>query len=630
MKNHSEIKSVKSWFSMVTSGLHSCSMGVKHKKSTSDMQQKLTKNTMRALKLLVLGVIFNLPVLATTGDSLNLGCTQTGLVLDVRSTDACEFVILLEDGTLLEPVELAYHFEFADSMHILFGYEELDIVTNCMMGKPVLITCIYEISDSTDCWASFEYEQVDCDSSYSDHCNEIWYTFYGIAPDNTIRWSWYLNDELFSTEQNARLKFTDSGEYRICLEIVTHNGCVAEYCEIIKVELHEECEAAFEYYPVYFDSLYTNEGPVPDTNHTNFTYQFVDYSIGEITYWYWDFGDGDGSLEQHPIHTFPGPGYYEVCLTISSELDNCNDTYCAKVYIDSVGNCEAYFEYCSYSLPVDTTQYNFSAWEDSIPENHDLLIGFKNLSQPNAVSYMWDFGDGGYSYEKNPVHAYEEPGIYAVCLYIYAFNNCYDFYCTDIRVGLPDCKVDFTYEIAVPDCEGFNVAHVFKPEYESEPFYVTWSFGDGEYSYEEYPIHIFAEYGTYETCVEVAYSNGCTAAMCHTIVTHEDSTHAAFMKNCGVSPVIETKETSPISVSNVYPLPATTNLSFEVKSEYQQGINIELTDLLGKKYELLNEYELVEGDNKVEIELNGIKNGIYIYTIKAKEKTLQGQITIIN
>ena len=34
---------------------------------------------------------------------------------------------------------------------------------------------------------------------------------------------------------------------------------------------------------------------------------FQDESIGEITSWKWDFGDGHTSSEQHPVHTFEGP-----------------------------------------------------------------------------------------------------------------------------------------------------------------------------------------------------------------------------------------------------------------------------------------------------------------------------------
>ncbi len=49
-------------------------------------------------------------------------------------------------------------------------------------------------------------------------------------------------------------------------------------------------------------------------------------------------------------------------------------------------------------------------------------VSFTNTSQ-HGLSYYWDFGDGTYSTETNPVHVYDVPGIYQVTLK--AFNQCY-------------------------------------------------------------------------------------------------------------------------------------------------------------------------------------------------------------
>ncbi len=45
--------------------------------------------------------------------------------------------------------------------------------------------------------------------------------------------------------------------------------------------------------------------------------QFTDTSTGNHTEWYWDFGDGNTSTEQHPTHAFATPGTYEVKMTIT-------------------------------------------------------------------------------------------------------------------------------------------------------------------------------------------------------------------------------------------------------------------------------------------------------------------------
>lgn len=44
---------------------------------------------------------------------------------------------------------------------------------------------------------------------------------------------------------------------------------------------------------------------------------FKDLSIGRVTAWKWDFGDGATSTEQHPLHTFAQPGNYVTVLEVS-------------------------------------------------------------------------------------------------------------------------------------------------------------------------------------------------------------------------------------------------------------------------------------------------------------------------
>ena len=45
---------------------------------------------------------------------------------------------------------------------------------------------------------------------------------------------------------------------------------------------------------------------------------FEDTSTAEPTTWYWDFGDGDTSTEQNPLHTYTIAGTYIVTLTVSN------------------------------------------------------------------------------------------------------------------------------------------------------------------------------------------------------------------------------------------------------------------------------------------------------------------------
>jgi PKD repeat protein len=52
---------------------------------------------------------------------------------------------------------------------------------------------------------------------------------------------------------------------------------------------------------------------------------------GEGANYYWHFGDGSTSDAVNPVHTFDGPGEYEVCLTVS--IEGCENTYCQVISI---------------------------------------------------------------------------------------------------------------------------------------------------------------------------------------------------------------------------------------------------------------------------------------------------------
>ena len=71
-------------------------------------------------------------------------------------------------------------------------------------------------------------------------------------------------------------------------------------------------------------------GPAP------LTVQFMDQSIGDITDYYWDFGDGTASTSTNPIYTYQNPGTYTVTLTVTGPEGS--DTKTIHDYITVFGN----------------------------------------------------------------------------------------------------------------------------------------------------------------------------------------------------------------------------------------------------------------------------------------------------
>ncbi|RMG79530.1 MAG: hypothetical protein D6714_16240 [Bacteroidetes bacterium] len=80
-------------------------------------------------------------------------CPTTGKVVDYSGVlDGCRFLIELENGDRLNPVEVTVEgFQFRDGQKIRFGYEKLeDQMSVCMAESAfVRITCIHEMESST-------------------------------------------------------------------------------------------------------------------------------------------------------------------------------------------------------------------------------------------------------------------------------------------------------------------------------------------------------------------------------------------------------------------------------------------------------------------------------------------------
>ena len=138
----------------------------------------------------------------------------------------------------------------------------------------------------------------------------------------------------------------------------------------------------------------------PQTNYTysddNLEVDFTDMStssVGPITAWLWDFGDGNTSSLQNPSHAYPVKGTYLACLIVTNICGN--DTLCQSIEI-SCPDPEADFSFITDELSVDFTDIS--------------------ISGPGAASWIWDFGDGNTSTQQNPTHTYQAEATYLVCL----------------------------------------------------------------------------------------------------------------------------------------------------------------------------------------------------------------------
>ena len=87
--------------------------------------------------------------------------------------------------------------------------------------------------------------------------------------------------------------------------------------------------------------------PAPEVNFEADTLRFCEMSSSQfmdmsrslkpIVDWYWEFGDGGISTEQHPIHTYPEAGFFNVSLSITT-IDGCTDILEKPALIEVLAN----------------------------------------------------------------------------------------------------------------------------------------------------------------------------------------------------------------------------------------------------------------------------------------------------
>ncbi|MDD1711847.1 MAG: PKD domain-containing protein, partial [Methanoregulaceae archaeon] len=123
---------------------------------------------------------------------------------------------------------------------------------------------------------------------------------------------------------------------------------------------------------------------------------FTDTSSGISAHNTWDFGDGNISREQNPVHVYATNGTYTVSLTVDNAA--CRNQV-TKQNLISVGG-----------IPIP--QFTANPTGGSSP----LSVQFTDASYGSPDFWSWNFGDNSTSEEQNPVHIFAAPGIYNVSL----------------------------------------------------------------------------------------------------------------------------------------------------------------------------------------------------------------------
>jgi gliding motility-associated-like protein len=206
---------------------------------------------------------------------------------------------------------------------------------------------------------------------------------------------------------------------------------------------------------------------------TNTNVTIVNNSIGSSSY-FWEFGNGATSTVQNPIYQFPQGGTYTVQLTATSP-QGCVDSISQTITI--ITNPITSF--------VPTSNLGCGP----------LDVNFANTTTGSYItSYFWNFGypaNGPFSIQQNPgtitfPSPYLQDTSYIVSLS--ATNQCGTTSYLDTIVVKPTPIATFGTSVST-GCSPLSVN--FLNTSIGSPTNFIWSFGDGSFSTQPNPSHVF-------------------------------------------------------------------------------------------------------------------------------------------
>jgi PKD repeat protein len=123
-------------------------------------------------------------------------------------------------------------------------------------------------------------------------------------------------------------------------------------------------------------------------------------------------------------------------------------------------------------------------------------------SSHDAVSWLWDFGDGTTSTLQNPVHTFNSKPIGPVTLQVTSATGCVR---TKSKPNINALDFDITLNDSI-GCAPFILSII---DSSSNVLSYHWDFGDGNTSTDPSPTHIFTNIGTYQVSLTATSPSGC-------------------------------------------------------------------------------------------------------------------------
>lgn len=291
-------------------------------------------------------------------------------------------------------------------------------------------------------------------------------------------YNWDFGDGTVSNLQSPSHVYNTPGSYPVTLTVTDPSGCSNSFTYPNQVNVTQ--------------GVNNFNSPTPVVACAPFTVNMSDNSPGAVS-WFWDFDDGNTSTQSNPVHTYTSAGTYHVSMQTTSGGSGCSQSVTPyAIYIINGG--EADFTLTHTICPPYTATFTDQS--------------------TNAVSWLWDFGDGSSSTLQHPVHVYAAPGNYNVSLSITTADGCTYTKYHNFAVSFLPLTANATAtspDSTLPATVTFNANSSGATQW-------FWDFGDGGTSNLQNPVHVFTTPGPYNIILTIS-NPGCSFTYYYNSVT---------------------------------------------------------------------------------------------------------------
>lgn len=296
-----------------------------------------------------------------------------------------------------------------------------------------------------------------------------------------IKYYWDFGDGNFSAVPSPSHQYLVAGAKTVRHAALTDVGCLSDTLSK-PIPLSDPPIAKFAVTAPFCEKLqieFKDESTVP---------------LGTIVKWTWNFGEGTPVVAltgATQYHTYNTPGTYNVTLQVETST-GCRSVVFSKPILISPKPV------VDFQLPGNVC----------LPSGAAQFTDLTSIADASALTYAWQFGDGGTSTNKSPLYNYAATGPFQVKLTVTSAMGCVDDSVKTLSTIYAQPKANFlvSAEVCLNDSTRFTDASDGKGSIVQQWY---WSFGDGNTSSLQNPAHKYLTANTFVSQFYIVTDKGC-------------------------------------------------------------------------------------------------------------------------